>query len=1316
MNDDSKIPELQVEPLADEGAGKDNDPNIGRMLKQTYTLTKKVGEGGMGNVYLALQSPLNRQVAIKMLKPTDNNPEGEHYFMREVQAINMLRHPNIIQIVDFGKEPDGTLYLVMEYLPGKTLKRVIRKEHPLDPKRICRICIQILSALEQAHESGIVHCDLKPANIMLERVAGQDDFVKVLDFGIAKVKGPAMEAGPYTQAGNIVGTFDYMSPEQIMRKDLDGRADVWSLGVIIYEMLTRKRLFHDRDAVSIIGRVMQLPITPVEEVLGKGSIPPELDRIVMTALQRNVAKRFESAAQMRQALEHLQRQLEAGGGWTGGAAAPGQDYGHGDTGAHSGPLTSHSGPSSSPSSLVKRGGAGSGAGAGSMQGEGSRTGISSIVSRSGNFASTELSSRLATGIAQGTSVLDQTFSIEALQDSLLGERRKVAVLVVQQRARRAKGVDPEELAQRSAQEAKLIKEVVDLYDGEIDSFLGGTYTVLFGARKTRVGDNVRAVQCAKALQERFALLSYGSEHLGMGLAYGEIFLASRKGGNAFGATIDRAIDIARQAAQAKILADESLIEITRQQVSYDAPRALGGEAVAEVLDVREAGQQREADEVHALRDAHVVISRPKHFEELLRRAAAVKDGQGGGVALIGQVGAGKTTLLEQLMKNRQDQGWQVFHVSSAQAHDAQVIAPIRHWIRQIAQTYKDPKVLIQKACESIGLRRGVDAVAALYVGVDDAAVSARELPWQDQSGYLYFSAALFHRMVRFAMKKGPVMLSVDNLNTADAVCMDLLDAFIPAIQKMAVLVMTTKRLDREVYEHGLPGSFELMTIEGLEPQETRQYIAQLLGYTPPQDVLMQLHARASGNPLFLKEMLRALLKRGGLESLGKPGALEAAIPLNLHQLLAERVDELPDHLRDLLAIASVLGESFREDFFYQVTPAHLAPELGLKDLLATNLFEAREDGLGRASLAFNPRSLRTVVYERLPKQSRQQIHRTIIEFLEGASHAAAVDPLDVPALLAFHYRSVEDPGKASYYMVRVGELLLDLYDYAGAISSLQEALSLLEGKAPPHHDLIIHATIRLLTAYRESGRVDEAQLVIDRLPPLTDISAQFHAELLLEIGSVGMEAGRLDRSMEALFKVVELARRQQNIKLEVKGLLSLAQLFEKENQLQRAANLLVEVSKKVELIGDLDMTDPDDRRLMWTAYNQLGTLFIRQRDIQSAQQYLQLALQQAQKIQDHRGLVRVLSNLGALFLSTRDVKNATQLFQSAVEMAKATGDMLNQSRILTNLGIVSMEAQDLEAAKEHFRQARSIAEEIGWYEGLAELAQHIKRLRQLLQS
>ena len=1300
------------------------DPNLGRVLKQAYTLIKKVGEGGMGDVYKAMQSPLNREVAVKLLKPSDNNPDGEHYFMREVQAINMLRHPNIIQIVDFGSEPDGTLFLVMEYLPGQTLKRVIRKQYPLDPKRVCRICIQILSALEQAHAAGVVHCDLKPANVMLERVAGEEDFVKVLDFGIAKVKGPAMRVGPYTQAGNIVGTFDYMSPEQIMRKEVDGRADVWSLGVIMYEMLTQKRLFHDKDAVSIIGRVMQMEIEPpIEAAPGKARVSPELNAIVMKAMARHVDRRYEDASAMRHALSQLLTQLEAG-------------YSSGQTGPHSGVTGGLGGEDSSgqapsgahSSSLAHSGLLRSSSGPQSLLGEGpssassvSRAAASSIVSRSGGFGSLPMSTgrasesqRLATGVAAGTSVLDQTFSIDALQDSLLGERRKVAVLAVQQRARRGRGLDPEELARRSRQEAQIIKEVVIKHDGQIDSFLGGTYTVLFGASKARVGDNVRALECAAALAERFKLLEQGHAHLGIALSYGEVFVSSRQGGNAYGEAIDRCVDLARQARQAQVLVDAALARLTRQRARFDAPRQIGQDEACELLEVSALSAHDE--ELSELREADVYVPRPAYLDELLRRARSAKQGHGGGVGLVGEAGVGKSHLLDQFIKQCEQGGWAVFRVNGSTLNSTVQMAPLRALIRQVAGTYRDPRELVKKACESIGLRDRIEGAVRFFADEDGDRLSPAQLPFQDQNALAYFTAALFHRMVRFALKRGPTAFVLDGAEVRDALTMEFFDSFLERTRSHSMMLLLTSRLDAGVVDHGLPANFEALVMHGFEPEESRQYVSQLLGFVPSVAVLDQLHERSSGNPMFLKEMLRALLKSGGAEAFSDVSrVVEADIPLSLQELLAQRLDELPDRLRDLLAIASVLGESFREEFLYQVTPAHLGAQLGARELLILGLFEARQDTFSRVVVGFNPRVLRAIVYERIPRATRQQIHLSVIEFLEQGSAVAAVDAIDVPLMLAFHYRNVEGFEGAAHYLVRVGEMLLDLYDYEGASGQLREALELLEPRFGASHPTALIARARLLTALRESGRLEEAQREVSALPEFDAIEdLKLRAELMLESGALGIESGALGRATETLFEAVELCRRIDQPKLEIKALLALSQLFDKENQLQRSLNLLVEISKKVELIGDLDLTEADDRRLYWTAYNQLGTLCLRQKQIQQALNYLQQAMQRAQAIKDHRGLMRVVSNLGALCLNVRDVPNALKHFEHALKLARATGDLLNQSRILTNMGIAAMEAHRLQESKAHFKAARAIAEEIGWYEGLADLSQHIKRLRQLL--
>lgn len=1274
-----------------------DDPLIGTRLKDTYELVDKIGEGGMGNVYSAIQYPLEREVAVKVLKPTENNPDGEHYFMREVQAINSLRHPNIVNIVDYGKESDGMLYLVMEHLPGSTLKQIIKRDFPLEPKRICEILAQLLGALEQAHQTQIIHCDLKPANIMVEKVAGQPDFVKVLDFGIAKIKGPAMEAGPYTQAGNIVGTFDYMSPEQVMRKEVDGRADVWSVGVIMYEMLTRKRIFHDEDAVSIIGRVMQMPIRPPSEVAPDVPIPKNLERIVLKAMERNKKKRYQSAKEMRSALKHAIKQLEAG------------NTGNLNTGQHTGPNSG----SLANSGLVQGKAGPETSNTGSHTGTGSgSTSLSSLYTRSGNFGGSGVAGGHSQKLAEGTSVLDQTFSADELESDLSGERRKVAVLAVQQRSRRKSGLDPEEIARRSAEEKKLIQKIVQHYDGELDSQLGGTFTILFGARKARVGDNVRAAECALALREKFRSLDQGAEHIGIALVYGEVYIANRKGGNAYGDAIDRAIDIARSTQDARVFADDNMRQTAaRDRLDLDSTRDVAGNEVAEIVSV----SSQTDDDPKNLDDIDVYVPRPSYFDELMRRAGSTRDNNGGGIAILGDLGTGKSILLDRFSDKLDETGWQTFVARDSDRGGQHGLAPIRSWIRQIANLYKDPPKLIRRACGSIGLKKHIDAVVEAYLGQQEEALDVNELPWSDAEGYAHFTGALLYRLLRFAMKKGDaVLLAIDDIDVRDQFTLDFIDSLLDGIKKQPILITVTRRIESSALDHGLPGNFEVLQLGGFSEDESRQFVAQILGYTPQPDIVAQIHQRSSGNPMFLNEMVRTVLQRNDGKIESGSDLLDADLPSNLQELLGARLDALPEQARDLLSVASVIGESFREDFFFQITPSHLEPEDRLQDLVALNFLEAEYDAFDRIHIAFQPRTLRSVVYDRLPHSTREQLHSRIIEFLEQAADYAAVDPLEYPLMVAFHYRSVEGWEGAAHYMTQAGEMLLDLYDYAGAIDQLQEAIELLDGEVAPDHQTLLLARSRLLVALRESGQLEDARIVIDNLPELDDLDPSMRRELLHQQGMLLLESGSLDRALDHLQNARQVAQQLQAPKAEIQALLGIAQIFEKQNELPRAAKLLEEISQKVQNLGELDLQDPDDRKLYWTAYNQLGTLFIRQKDYQKAQQYLQHAYEQARQIEDFRGLVRVMSNFGALSLSMRDVDRARNYFEQAADFAANTGDLLNQSRILTNLGITAMENNDLEGSKKYFKKARSIAEEIGWYEGLAELSLHIKKLRKAL--
>ena len=228
-------------PVAAESASAE-DPLIGTTLKETYHVDERIGGGGMGDVYLARHVALDAPVALKILKRSlAADPLLVQRFQREARAASRLRHPNIVQVTDFGALPDGTLFMAMEHVHGKDLGRMIVEEFPIAQDRVIRIGAQILSALSEAHEHGILHRDLKPANVMIGSRRHERDLVKVLDFGIAKIQQADDRAATLTQAGIVCGTPGYMSPEQWNADPLDARSDLYSVGVILYELLTGRR-------------------------------------------------------------------------------------------------------------------------------------------------------------------------------------------------------------------------------------------------------------------------------------------------------------------------------------------------------------------------------------------------------------------------------------------------------------------------------------------------------------------------------------------------------------------------------------------------------------------------------------------------------------------------------------------------------------------------------------------------------------------------------------------------------------------------------------------------------------------------------------------------------------------------------------------------------------------------------------------------------------------------------------------------------------------------------------------------------------------
>ncbi len=283
------------------------DPYAGRLVAGKYLVEALIGEGGMGRVYKAVQQPLDKTVVLKVLRQAfQGDASLVARFQREARAASRLSHPNSIAVTDFGQIEDGALFIAMEYLDGRDLAAELAAVGPLPEKRIVHIVTQVLSALAEAHAASVIHRDLKPENIVIVPRRDDPDFVKVLDFGIAKIQDPAGEDSvALTQAGLVCGTPEYMSPEQARGEALDPRSDLYSVGVILYQLSTGRLPFTAETSVGIVTKhLVEAPPLP-------RSIRPEVTPEMEALILRCMAKDREARPATAEALAEALRGVEA---------------------------------------------------------------------------------------------------------------------------------------------------------------------------------------------------------------------------------------------------------------------------------------------------------------------------------------------------------------------------------------------------------------------------------------------------------------------------------------------------------------------------------------------------------------------------------------------------------------------------------------------------------------------------------------------------------------------------------------------------------------------------------------------------------------------------------------------------------------------------------------------------------------------------------------------------------------------------------------------------------------------------------------------
>ena len=324
-------PNREVPKTDDRGTGASDRPGgaaslVGTLLSGRYRIERLLGEGGMGAVYQAEHTHMRKRLAVKVLHPEMSRlPEVVARFEREAMAAAHIDHPNVATATDFGKLDDGSFFLVLEFVEGKSLRASVAKGR-LELGRTLHIVWQVAAGLQRAHALNIVHRDLKPENVMLVERDGDPDFVKVLDFGIAKVPVGELIANAVTksdkdspatpiltQMGMVYGTPEYMAPEQALGQIVDARADLYALGIMAFEMLTGKRPFEQESKVALLGMHVTAPVPNMNERAPDAAIPPEVEAVVLKLLSKEASDRYADAKELTEAITVVLKSLAAQG-------------------------------------------------------------------------------------------------------------------------------------------------------------------------------------------------------------------------------------------------------------------------------------------------------------------------------------------------------------------------------------------------------------------------------------------------------------------------------------------------------------------------------------------------------------------------------------------------------------------------------------------------------------------------------------------------------------------------------------------------------------------------------------------------------------------------------------------------------------------------------------------------------------------------------------------------------------------------------------------------------------------------------------------
>jgi serine/threonine protein kinase/predicted ATPase len=1330
-------------PPAEAAAPRDaalTQPEVvpGRTKLGAYRILEKIGAGGMGTVYLAKDARLGRRVALKLL-PANFALDAElvRRFEQEARAASALNHPNILTVHEIG-EAHGRRFIVTEFVEGRTLReRLAAGRLPL--RDALDVCAQVAGALAKAHAGGILHRDIKPENLMLD----EEGHVKVLDFGIAKrlARMPGADTESPTSAhvntasGLVLGTSTYMAPEQLRGLELDARTDIWSLGVVLYEMLAGVVPFEASNYGDLVVSILHEEQPPLSR-FGVES-PEEPERILRRALAKERDGRYQTAKELQNDLRHLRRQLDL----------------------H--PETISEGERSPAGAVV-------------TQAHGAGTRPAAAASPRGVRTTSEQRKQLTVLFADlaGLAALTEGADAEDVGELMSALWPRVDGVVAEYGGVVDKHVGDTFVAIWGAREAReddperAVRAALAL-QSEVAGFAA---THLHRAPAARPGGPPGAKQEGRpgvreaSVGQAEAAAGAGVEPVPLvriGISTGLVLLAEVGETGGFTATGD-AVRIASRLQQAApvggVLISHDTYRHVRGVFSVQAPESLELNGRAEPIQFYRVKRAKARAFRVQTRGVEGVETRMVGRKDELRRLTdaletVFEEQELHVVTVVGDAGLGKSRLLYEFSNwvELLPDTWYVFNGRAGQSTQGLPYALVRDVfsLRFEIQDSDSPQVARAK------LERGMLAMCG-DAADEETRMRAHflgQLIGFDYSGSKYLSGILedvrqirdraFHYAGQFfadISRRYPIVLYLDDIQWADDGSLDFVDYL---ARNCASIPMFILCLARPVLQERRPAWGEgaerhtRITLQPLSKKESRQLVEEILRRVRgvPAELRELVVGGAEGNPFYVEELIKMFIDQRVIVPGAEEWSVDATrlgevhVPPTLTGVLQARLDKLTPAEKSALQRASIIGR-----VFWDGAVEHLGAKLtgairretalasdaafgtsvegatdALESLRRKELVYRREASsfAGAREYTFKHALLRDVTYESVLRRERREYHRRAAEWLARQSGGRVGE---FAGLIAEHYERAQAVAEAAEWYGRAGRQARETYAPETAINFYRRALDFLStatAEADSETEALarrafrvewcegLGEVLRVQARYAEAVEAYEAMRAAAEELGLAVAQARAWNEIALVQSSQGDNRGAFESTQHA-----EILARAADADAEAR--IELARALNLQSQ---ASSRLGDVRAAM-MLADRALSLSDEageaaRRVRADSLKSLGMAYHAVGRFAQAEEFKEQALATFRELGDRRGVGNLLNSLGETARLRGDYRAAFARYQEALSIAREIGNRNGEILYFSNLGGTRVGLGEYVAAEADLRQTIELATAAG-YIGLSE--------------